>query len=911
MDFVRPVINLDATVKPLTRTMLAVELKLTPNSLSQTLTIDVVMENRETPNVNPRTLHHQLYELNHRYVGQTTTLNFLVRMQSPLPKQYVVELYSSYVLDPAAPRYILEMQVFPVLYNSNENVFLSALNGSGKTICAELAILRNHQEGNMRVVYIAATRSLAHKQCREWKKKFEGGLNLRTVELTGETFTDLKLLGEGQIIVTTSQIWDALSYHWKQRSYIRRVGLFIIDDLHFIGGGQEGYVLERVIVSIRDAIHHQKNIRMVAMSTSATNAEDIGEWIGADSNGIFNFPITARPVPLKVSFRDVEFYESDDSFSTRFKCMARITDDFIRKHGNYGEHIIVYVPTRDHVQTAVEALAELREPFSLQEKDTIAAYVLDIKNAALKSVLSLGVSFLHESLDDSDKEVVVDLFNKGLIKLCVASSYMAWEESLLAHLVVVMGTQFNDYDGPSYSDLDIFKMMGKAGRHSNDGDQKVFIFCPPNKRKHYQMCLNESWPIESCLQHNLDIILNSEIVAGIVESVQDGINCLAKTFMCRRLHKNPGYYNFQGVSDEDVANHLTTLVVRAMTKLIASGMVVLNHDENKVSPSNLGRISSENYINYETIEIFSTRLTQNSDLTEVLETLCLASEFDALPIRRIFIEEEEMRKLITQQRFPHPNQQVTDPQLVTDPHVKTNALLQAHLSRLPLTSVNLAADQRNILLSLDRLLVGLMKFIRARHWATLLPRAIEVNQMIVQAIWHDDSHFLQLPHLTRELVAICNENNIHNFNDWKTMENRVKELLKLTISQWSDITCFIERSGLPLLKYRISEDAITIGGQRTIDLMLSCKRKSEEIVIRFPYYPSGRRQSWWILLFDAQDQLLTVEFVSSWTSNTTTPLRFQCPVQAENATYNLMFVSESIKGVSVMQSFIVNGWAVG
>jgi hypothetical protein len=29
------------------------------------------------------------------------------------------------------------------------------------------------------------------------------------------------------------------------------------------------------------------------------------------------------------------------------------------------------------------------------------------------------------------------------------------------------------------------------------------------------------------------------------------------------------------------------------------------------------------------------------------------------------------------------------------------------------------------------------------------------------------------------LVTICNENNIHNFNDRKTMENRVIEVLKI------------------------------------------------------------------------------------------------------------------------------------
>ena len=48
------------------------------------------------------------------------------------------------------------------------------------------------------------------------------------------------LLGyQGNIIISTPQKWDVLSRRWKQRKNVQNVNLFIVDELHLIGG-EEG-----------------------------------------------------------------------------------------------------------------------------------------------------------------------------------------------------------------------------------------------------------------------------------------------------------------------------------------------------------------------------------------------------------------------------------------------------------------------------------------------------------------------------------------------------------------------------------------------------------------------------------------------------------------------------------------------
>ncbi len=70
-----------------------------------------------------------------------------------------------------------------------------------------------------------------------------GGLGLNVVELTGEATADVKLLDKGNIVISTPEKWDMLSRRWKQRKPVQNVALFIVDELHLLGG-RNGPVIE-------------------------------------------------------------------------------------------------------------------------------------------------------------------------------------------------------------------------------------------------------------------------------------------------------------------------------------------------------------------------------------------------------------------------------------------------------------------------------------------------------------------------------------------------------------------------------------------------------------------------------------------------------------------------------------------
>ncbi|XP_075646012.1 DExH-box ATP-dependent RNA helicase DExH12-like [Castanea sativa] len=953
-----PKLNLAAHVQPITRTVLRVELTITPDFQWEDKVHGyvepfwVIVEDNDGEYI----LHHEYFMLKKQYIDEDHTLNFTVPIYEPLPPQYFIRVVSdrwlgSQTVLPVSFRHLIlpekyppptelldlqplpvtalrnpayealykdfkhfnpvQTQVFTVLYNTDDNVLVAAPTGSGKTICAEFAILRNYQKGPesvMRVVYIAPLEALAKERYRDWERKFgKGGLKMRVVELTGETATDLKLLEKGQIIISTPEKWDALSRRWKQRKHVQQVSLFIVDELHLIGG-QGGPILEVGVSRMRYIASQVENkIRIVALSTSLANAKDLGEWIGATAHGLFNFPPGVRPVPLEIHIQGVDIA----NFEARMQAMTKPTYTAIVQHAKNGKPALVFVPTRKHVRlTAVDLMTYVAgdgsKSFLLQTLEELKPFIDRINDEMLKATLRHGVGYLHEGLTKLDQEVVSQLFEAGWIQVCVMSSSMCWGISLSAHLVVVMGTQY--YDGrenahTDYPVTDLLQMMGHASRPLLDNSGKCVILCHAPRKEYYKKFLYEAFPVESHLHHFLHDNLNAEIVAGIIENKQDAVDYLTWTFMYRRLTQNPNYYNLQGVSHRHLSDHLSELVENTLSDLESSKCVSIE-DDMDLSPLNLGMIASYYYISYTTIERFSSSLTSKTKMKGLLEILASATEYALLPIRPG--EEEVVRRLINHQRFSFENPKCTDP------HVKANALLQAHFARQTVGG-NLASDQREVLLSASRLLQAMVDVISSNGWLSLALLAMEVSQMVTQGMWERDSMLLQLPHFTKELAKKCQENpgkNIETVFDLVEMEDdERRELLQMSDEQLLDIARFCNRFPNIDMTYEVLEnDNVRAGEDITLQVTLErdLEGRMEVGPVDAPRYPKAKEEGWWLVVGDTKsNQLLAIKRVSLQ-RKAKVKLEFAAPADAGKKPYTLYFMCDSYLGCDQEYNFSVD-----
>ena len=321
-----PRLELSAHVQPITRSVLKVDLTLTPDFQwdekvhGYVQGFWIIVEDNDGEMI----LHHEFFLLKQVNAEEDHAVSFTVTLLDPLPPQYFVRVVSdswlgSETIIPVSFKHLLlpdkhppptelldlqplpasalkqdgfdvlyaprikhfnpvQTQVFQCLYNTDDNALIGAPTGSGKTVCAEFAILRmlnklNKNEADIvRCVYMAPTPELARERVQDWSARLGDKLGVRVVSLTGETATDLKLLEKGQVVIATPQQWDVISRRWKQRKNVQNVSLFIADELHLIGGAV-GPTMEVVTSRMRYISSQlEKPIRIVGLCTSLANA---------------------------------------------------------------------------------------------------------------------------------------------------------------------------------------------------------------------------------------------------------------------------------------------------------------------------------------------------------------------------------------------------------------------------------------------------------------------------------------------------------------------------------------------------------------------------------------------------------------------------------------------------------------
>jgi|Transcript_13220 activating signal cointegrator complex subunit 3 len=149
---------------------------------------------------------------------------------------------------------------------------MGAPTGSGKTVTAEIAMFRQFNENpNKKVIYIAPLKALAKERLKDWQVRLKS-IGKSVVELTGDYTPDIKSLMEASVVITTPEKWDGISRNWQHRSYVKDVGLLIIDEIHLLGQDR-GPVLEVIVSRMRFISSQLKtSCRIVGLSTALANS---------------------------------------------------------------------------------------------------------------------------------------------------------------------------------------------------------------------------------------------------------------------------------------------------------------------------------------------------------------------------------------------------------------------------------------------------------------------------------------------------------------------------------------------------------------------------------------------------------------------------------------------------------------
>lgn len=178
----------------------------------------------------------------------------------------------------------------------------------------------------------------------------------------------------------------------------------------------------------------------------------------------------------------------------------------------------------------------------------------------------------------------------------------------------------------------------------------------------------------------------SEIAVETINNKQEAVDWLTYTFFYRRLPQNPNYYNMMGRSHRHIRDHLSELVEDVCAELHDARAILVDETGFNIQPENLGIITAYHHISFKTAHTAHEALSAKVKTKGMITVLSHATEFEGLPIRPG--EESAVLRMLKHAKYEVPS-------LAVDARTKANAVLQAHISRVPLRG-DLLVDQREV-----------------------------------------------------------------------------------------------------------------------------------------------------------------------------------------------------------------------
>ncbi|RKF59682.1 putative helicase mug81 [Erysiphe neolycopersici] len=716
----------------------------------------------------------------------------------------------------------MQSLVYPVAYKSSENILICAPTGAGKTDAAMLTVLHTIGQNtdpdpaqdfsttdfavnleNFKIIYVAPMKALAAEITQKFSIRL-AWLGINTREYTGDMHLTKKEIQQTQIIVTTPEKWDVITRKSTgDTELVQKVRLLIIDEVHMLHDDR-GSVLESLIARTQRQVEStQSLIRIVGLSATLPNYFDVADFLKVNRyTGLFYFDASFRPVPLEQHFIGVKgklgSKTSRDNIETA-------SFDKVREMLLLDHQVMVFVHSRKDTYCTAKMLYQkateefcvnLFDPSNHPEYETALREIRTSRGRELRELLPKGMGIHHAGMARADRNLMAKLFANGVLRVLCCTATLAWGVNLPAAAVVIKGTQvYSAQDGKfiDLSILDVHQIFGRAGRPQFQDTGIGMIVTSHDKLSHYLSAVTEQAPIESRFSKHLVDNLNAEISLGTVTSIPDAIQWLGYSYLYVRMQRNPLTYGIEWVEknkDPNLVQRRRQLVIQAARTLRNNQMIIFNETTEELRSKDIGRIASQFYIRYTSIEIFNNLMSPHASEADILGMISMSAEFDNIQSRDN--ETEELKDL--KEIFAPCEIKSATPNTKTNillPNVKTNILLQSLISRANIEDFALLNDSEYIAQQSARICRGLYMIALNRHWGYQCLVLLSLCKSIEKRLWsyQHPLHQFELPksvlkqldskgNTSIESMKEMSVNEIgslvHNFSEGKTIWKLLK-----------------------------------------------------------------------------------------------------------------------------------------
>jgi len=479
--------------------------------------------------------------------------------------------------------------------DKNVNLVVATKTSTGKTTVAEMmgadALARNGK-----VVFLSPLRAVSQEKYDDWTHEDHPWSEHRIEILTGDyslSSAKRKRLKRSRVIVMTSEMLDSKTRRMANEGndWLLRVLCLVVDEAHLLTMEGRGDALEAGVMRFSQQNPHA---RIVFLSATMPNVDELGGWL-TRLNGKPSVVVRSDWRPTELTVHWPTYLSMGNNYHKNEESKREAAMDLLTRYSR--DKWIVFV----HSKKAGRALlSELRADGE-------------------------RVEFHSADLDRASRAALEKAFRHGNLRICIATSTLAYGINMPARRVLVLGV----HRGLQEVDpIDVAQEVGRAGRVGLDPRGDAYVLLPedpsrPSKTAGIRMRFQKVGRILSRL-NDVDVLafhLTAEVSEGDVESEQQAV-----AWHDRSLAAYQGQFLVEDGTEVSAGG--------VMARLARAG--ILKRTGLRYEPTMLGRVSS--WLYYSPFDISDwagnfRRLTQldrlRSDVGLAWAVGCVKTMFDA------------------------------------------------------------------------------------------------------------------------------------------------------------------------------------------------------------------------------------------------------------------------------------------
>ena len=444
------------------------------------------------------------------------------------------------------------------------SVLVCAPTGAGKTVVGEFAVhLALTSAGGdagggalRKVFYTTPIKALSNQ-------KYHDLVRVHGADRVGLLTGDTSVNGEAPVVVMTTEVLRNMLYAGSRT--LTGLSYVVMDEVHYLADRFRGAVWEEVI------IHLPASVSLVSLSATVSNAEEFADWLVTVRGETEVVVSEHRPVPLwqhmLVGRRMFDLFHDREAAAAHevHPELLRHTRELARRLGPPGRGgrdrrgyrgwrslvparpevverldregllpAIVFIFSRAGcdaaVQQCLDAGLRLTTPDEREMIRRLAqARVAGIPEADLAVLgyrqwldgLERGLAAHHAGALPAFKEVVEELFVRGLVKAVFATETLALGINMPARCVVL--ERLVKFDGEAHADLtpgEYTQLTGRAGRRGIDVEGHAVVVWSPevDPRQVAGLASTRTYPLRSSFRPSYNMAVNLVASLGMVRA---------------------------------------------------------------------------------------------------------------------------------------------------------------------------------------------------------------------------------------------------------------------------------------------------------------------------------------------------------------------------------------------------------